>query len=419
MSCDKWLYKRSFYMNEYGSLIAVMMFLSVLFSCQSSEQGGVEMIIEDPAEVATIKDIVRVRETQHNNDEISIRNEFKSIEYVRIDNRRVIGKIIDMAFTKDYIFLMLSHHGGIMKYDRKGNFIKQIAWEGEGPEQVNTKNIFVDELRKRVYVIQFARKYSVAVFSFDGKFLENLSYPFEKISIMAPLGDELFFTFYKTSTLFSDTLNYGSGVFDLSGNTIYKRKSYIKQCDSTNCLVKHCFSFLINKAVLYMIDGSNIIYRATRDTIIPTYYLDLQNSLRAKISHLSYYPQAYSNFLTESYNDYIFLRRSCFFETDSCLYLYYSDDPGAAVVQYNRKEKRTRSCRPEIKRIIGVRNDIDQGVPIWPKYKYEKENIYVQTVSGGEIQDMKDLGYLGEDAPAIYHDMNEDSNPLVIIYKCN
>lgn len=406
-------------MNVYGSLIVVMMFLSVLFSCQSSEQGGVEMIIEDPAEVATIKDIVRVRETQHNNDEISIRNEFKSIEYVRIDNRRVIGKIIDIAFTKDYIFLMLSHHGGIMKYDRKGNFLKQIAWEGEGPEQVNTKNIFVDELRKRVYVIQFAKKYSVAVFSFDGKFLENLSYPFEKISIMAPLGDELFFTFYKTSTLFSDTLNYGSGVFDLSGNTIYKRKSYIKQCDSTNCLVKNCFSFLINKAVLYMIDGSNIIYRATRDTIIPTYYLDLQNSLRAKISHLSYYPQAYSNFLTESYNDYIFLRRSCFFETDSCLYLYYSDDPGAAVVQYNRKEKRTRSCRPEIKRIIGVRNDIDQGVPIWPKYKYEKENIYVQTVSGGEIQDMKDLGYLGEDAPAIYHDMNEDSNPLVIIYKCN
>lgn len=76
-----------------------------LLSCH--EQGnkkGMEMIIEDPAELATVTDVVKVRDTQHNNDDISIKNEFKSIEYVRIDNKKIIGKIIDIAFTKDYMF---------------------------------------------------------------------------------------------------------------------------------------------------------------------------------------------------------------------------------------------------------------------------------------------------------------------------
>ena len=142
----------------------------VILSChEQGDKKRMEMIIEDPAELSTITDVVKVRDTQHNNDDISIKNEFKSIEYVRIDNKKIIGKIIDIAFTKDYMFLMLSHDGGIMKYDRKGNFIKVIARVGEGPEQVNPHHIFVDEYREKVYVMQFRRKHSIAVFSFEGK----------------------------------------------------------------------------------------------------------------------------------------------------------------------------------------------------------------------------------------------------------
>ena len=80
-----------------------------LLSCH--EQGnkrGMEMIIEDPAELATVTDVVKVRDTQHNNDDISIKNEFKSIEYVRIDNKKIIGKIIShlpLFFTNNHVYL--------------------------------------------------------------------------------------------------------------------------------------------------------------------------------------------------------------------------------------------------------------------------------------------------------------------------
>ena len=77
----------------------------VILSChEQGDKKRMEMIIEDPAELSTITDVVKVRDTQHNNDDISIKNEFKSIEYVRIDNKKIIGKIIDIAFTKDYMF---------------------------------------------------------------------------------------------------------------------------------------------------------------------------------------------------------------------------------------------------------------------------------------------------------------------------
>lgn len=391
-----------------------------LLSCH--EQGnkrGMEMIIEDPAELATVTDVVKVRDTQHNNDDISIKNEFKSIEYVRIDNKKIIGKIIDIAFTKDYMFLMLSHDGGIMKYDRKGNFIKVIARVGEGPEQVNPHHIFVDEYREKVYVMQFRRKHSIAVFSFEGKFLGNLEYPFDKIDFMLPLGDEVFFAFSESIISLTDSLNYVSGIFDILGRKYYSRKSYVKQCDLENCRLRRVFFFSHKNSVLYKIGGINILYRAMRDTIVSAYYLDLKNPIRGEIYQLAYSSKEYTNSLDGNNLNYIFINREGFFETDSCLYLRYASDRGGTVLQYNKSRKQTNSYAPKITRVLGVKNDIDNGVPIWPLYHYAKENIYVQTLSGGEIQDLKDLNYFNEQAPAVYRDMDEDSNPLVIIYKCN
>lgn len=391
-----------------------------LLSChEPGDKKRMEMIIEDPAELSTITDVVKVRDTQHNNDDISIKNEFKSIEYVRIDNKKIIGKIIDIAFTKDYMFLMLSHDGGIMKYDRKGNFIKVIARVGEGPEQVNPHHIFVDEYREKVYVMQFRRKHSIAVFSFEGKFLGNLEYPFDKIDFMLPLGDEVFFSFRESIIPLTDSLNYVSGMFDILGKKYYSRKSYVKQCDLENCRLRRVFFFLHKNSVLYKIGGINILYRAMRDTIVPAYYLDLKNPIRGEIYQLAYSSKYYTNSLDGNNLNYLFINREGFFETDSCLYLRYASDGGGTVLQYNKSRKQTKSYAPKTKRVLGVKNDIDNGAPIWPLYHYAKENIYVQTLSGGEIQDLKDLNYFDEQAPAVYRDMNEDSNPLFIIYKCN
>ena len=401
-------------------LIYIFVFVIALFSChEQGDKKRMEMIIEDPAELSTITDVVKVRDTQHNNDDISIKNEFKSIEYVRIDNKKIIGKIIDIAFTKDYMFLMLSHDGGIMKYDRKGNFIKVIARVGEGPEQVNPHHIFVDEYREKVYVMQFRRKHSIAVFSFEGKFLGNLEYPFDKIDFMLPLGDEVFFSFRESIIPLTDSLNYVSGMFDILGKKYYSRKSYVKQCDLENCRLRRVFFFSHKNSVLYKIGGINILYRAMRDTIVPAYYLDLKNPIRGEIYQLAYSSKYYTNSLDGNNLNYLFINREGFFETDSCLYLRYASDRGGTVLQYNKSRKQTKSYAPKITRVLGVKNDIDNGVPIWPLYYYAKENIYVQTLSGGEIQDLKDLNYFNEQAPAVYRDMDEDSNPLFIIYKCN
>lgn len=179
------------------------------------------MLIDDPQEVASITDVVNMRDTRKNEDQISLKGEFKRIEYVRFDDRKVIGKIVDIAFTKEFIFVILSHGGGVMKYDRQGNFVRHIAWEGEGPKQVYTPHhLFVDELRERIYVMQYNKKSSVSVYSFDGTFLGYMEYPFDKASFVYHLSDEVFFAFHG-SGLLSDSLNYGSGIFDNSGRTYF------------------------------------------------------------------------------------------------------------------------------------------------------------------------------------------------------
>lgn len=390
-------------------LIYILIFISILLACQ--ERTGIEMLIDDPQEVVSITNVVNMRDTRKNEDLISLKGEFKSIEYVRFDDRKVIGKIVDIAFTKDFIFVILSHGGGVMKYDRQGNFVRHIAWEGEGPKQVYTPHhLFVDELRERIYVMQHNKKSSVSVYSFDGIFLGYMEYPFDKASFVYHLGDEVFFAFHG-SGLLSDSLNYGSGIFDNSGRTYFARKSYIKQYNPFFSSYKNLIFYRGDKNALFLIPGTHILYRTLRDTIIPAYYLDLKNPVRGDIFQLSYNPNYYTNFSKEHVDDYIWFRREAFFETDSCLYI--KDD--GHIWQYNRKDKNT-NCFSLSKGMFGIPNDIDNGAPIWPTYYYPKENIYVQTLSGGMIQYLKDLGLLDENAPAIYQEMNEDSNPLIVIY---
>lgn len=395
--------------------IYLLVFIFCLLTCSKSPENVNEMIIDDPEEVATIKDVVKLRDTRKNDDAISVKNEFKNIEYIRFDNRKVIGTIIDIAFTKEFIFVILSHGGGVMKYNRQGKFVKLIAREGEGPTQVFTPHhLFVDELRERVYVMQYNKKKRVSIFSFDGKFLGGMEHPFDKTYFVHHLGDEVFFASY-ASGLLSDSLNYGTGIFDNFGNTYYTRKSYLKNFVPENTYYKYIHFFRQNKSLLFYINGTNILYRAERDTIIPSYYLEFKNSISDDIFQLSHRPQLYTNFTTENRREYLWLYEDPFWETDSCLYLKTS----GYIWQYNRNDKTTKCFSTSKKKYYGIPNDIDNGAPIWPTHYYPKEDIFVQTLSGFEIQLLKDRGLLCENVPAIYQEMGEDSNPLIVVYKCD
>ena len=90
-------------------LMYIVGFVVTLLSCHQENKGGIEMIIEDPAELATITDVVKVRDTQHNNDDMSIKNEFKSIKKKKKKKKKKKGKKKKKIFKKGlYVFNALS-----------------------------------------------------------------------------------------------------------------------------------------------------------------------------------------------------------------------------------------------------------------------------------------------------------------------
>ena len=83
---------------------------------------------------------IDVRAHVNSNDAISIKKEIERIEYIPLeltdDNSSMVGKIMDVVLTKDYIFVLSDPTCGVLQFDIKGNFIRQVAKYGQGPGEL-------------------------------------------------------------------------------------------------------------------------------------------------------------------------------------------------------------------------------------------------------------------------------------------
>ena len=83
---------------------------------------------------------IDVKAYVNSNDAISIKNEIEKIEYIPLeltdDNSSMIGQIMDITLTENYIFVLSDPTCGVLQFDIKGNFIRQVAKYGQGPGEL-------------------------------------------------------------------------------------------------------------------------------------------------------------------------------------------------------------------------------------------------------------------------------------------
>ncbi|SFT48076.1 hypothetical protein SAMN04489724_0932 [Algoriphagus locisalis] len=80
--------------------------------------------------------------------------------------------IQDIAFSKDYIFLV-DNKKGLLKFDYEGNFIQTIGKKGEGPDEYNVvTTIYVDEKRNRILLAVWD-KMVVNSYDMEGNFIAS------------------------------------------------------------------------------------------------------------------------------------------------------------------------------------------------------------------------------------------------------
>lgn len=353
--------------------------------------------------------------------EINISKEISKIEYVPLeltdDNESMIASILDCCVTNEYIFIVSSKQGGVFQFNRQGRFVRKFAKTGNGPgETQQILSVSADDNKSLLYVSEL---FSTSVYRFDGSFVKKVvssrgfSYQYLiKDDLMAEIGAE--YVPINVPGMF------GMGVFSLNGDTIEIKNDFI---DSTLTPVeetglKNVYGIYSKDGLLCSVESNDTIFFLSSSGIKPMYFLKMDNSKESKSNSLSINNQ---ELLPNSFSIFDY------FETHQSLYVRAIFNNKMYLFQYDKSIKKTLKEISETDPNelvtynrtmagIGLRNVIDNGLPIWARKSYPDQNIIVQYYTAPEILYLKDNKTVVKELPSVCKDMNENSNPLVVIY---
>lgn len=366
--------------------------------------------------------VVEMRQNVTTHNPIVFSEEITRIEYVPLeftaDGASMLADAMDLAVTDDFIFVNSMKQGGVFQFSRAdGKFIRKFAPTGNGPGETQLIfNIYAEEANKEIYIVQ---PHNTLKYNFEGEYLSAQDQT-RPISLQYPIGEDRIAQLGAELVPFNAPELIDMGVFTSDGEIVkikddFARPDVVAQDNSCIKDVRRAFS---DNSILYFIDLNDTIFRLSPDDIQPAFVLDRQNS---------------REYLEGSMTP----RGETMLPNDFWVYDFF-ETPGALYVRalYNEHEKMhlfaldkaTRTTTAEISKINpsdifgldwqmqGIGIQIGDGeIPLWATKTYPEKNILVQYLPAAELFYLKEEGYIDR-IPDEIGDIEEDSNPVVIIY---
>jgi hypothetical protein len=276
-------------MNHFLTPISIfLVFLAC--SCQSGsderpsgnqEASGENGITEKhPAEDTNSFFTIPFAEIVKNKREVPLSEFAESVEFIRFETSEelLLGSIMDIQITKDYIFL---HHNGtglLTQYSIDGKFIRHFGALGRGPQEYLLMRKFsLDEENELVYIhTNWTRK--ILVFNFNGEYVNTLRFSAIERGRIVWSRDRMFISFSEPQI----------------GNEPYVFIEHDKQGDTLQATANHIFweqneisHFMVGfwgQNTYYRFDGKLHMKSNYNDTvfsynrlneIVPKYFIDL------------------------------------------------------------------------------------------------------------------------------------------------
>ncbi|CAK7038654.1 MAG: hypothetical protein PEPC_01648 [Peptostreptococcus russellii] len=357
------------------------------------------------------------------NDLISIKNEIERIDYIPLeltdDNKSMIGQIMDVALTDNFIFILSDQTCGVLQFDIKGNFIRQVAKYGQGPgELIFPISMFSVEEENKLYI---TGAYQTTVYNFNGTFEEAFGRRGRMSFYSYPIGEGRVVETSSDGIPFGSEGHFGIGIFSNmgKGDTIYMKNDFSNEkiFSSNESGFKLTRCVLSDPGVLFSTMTSDTIYRLNKDTIIPAFCWQRnlnEESLKNAYSLLNFIPT----------NTELFLYDIIEFPKSVCFRYVYNEK--SYIMLYDKQSGKISSTSTPYKMndianvdfwmtMWGINNDIDDGLPIAPLHWYKNKKLSIQCTSASTIDYLREQGEL-KTAPNIIKKMNGEDNPLVIIY---
>lgn len=176
---------------KYFSIIALVL-LVCSFQNKPNENKSSLLIAPDKFFVINYEELLGKKQT------IGLSQLATQVEYVKLESSKdcVIGRNPRFFFTDSLIFVGNIDH--VLRFSRNGKFLGRIGKSGKGPEEIDiliTMSIIPD---KKLVVIQKDIPKKLMYFTFDGKFVKDVSIP--RIESLKVLNNEMFIAYNSGNT---------------------------------------------------------------------------------------------------------------------------------------------------------------------------------------------------------------------------
>jgi hypothetical protein len=152
----------------------LLLIVTVICGCTSRQKN--ENVTDDRAEDSFFT--IDFPLLLSNSREVPLSGIAESIEYIPLETNgiSVLGRINDVKFSKDYIFIHSFGNILLSQFDRNGKFIRYIGKEGRGPGEYALIRMFsLDEENRLIYIHPNWSR-GLLVYSFDGEYLKTIPF---------------------------------------------------------------------------------------------------------------------------------------------------------------------------------------------------------------------------------------------------
>lgn len=368
---------------------------------------------------------VDLRETMNHPSMLDLKEEIESVEYIPLettdDPASLLDGVSDYAMTSKYIYVSPVKEQRIVLFDRQGHFIKTLIPFGQGPGEFSNllTGIQVDEKNNRLLLFSGNQ---IGVYTLDGEFIQNLYHDYQILYQRLVGEDRLASVAFPYIPFQSGS--YGLGIFTEKGDTITVKNDFSSPLVPAG---KAGFTASLaatyseqQKSMLFKTGSNDTVFRISQDKIYPACVLNLENSDNEVIRSLD--ATDFSS-LRMNLGDERDIVVTDLFETPRSYYFRCRYDGGNYAVSVHKKSGKVLAERCEqpgdLRRMsdanllfgmLGTRSY--NGFPIWGRTNGED---LVQLVTSSELGFYE--GRSGVSIPDELKEINEDSNPVFIVYK--
>ncbi len=399
-------------MNRSFYLTPIVLAIIVLWSCnrQSANQGI---------------NHIDLSENWKSAEKVLLSSIASDIEYIPLETTPdcLIGNHRSMQVTILDKYLVVHEHNKVMKlFDRQGKFLNTIGKLGKGPEEyIPLNKYYVDEKNDQIYLLSSNRK--CMVYGFDGHFKNEIKLEEYADQIIVDNEGNIGLLYLAETVLLKDSAKLQwltpEGI-EKSSIPLYPGR----QMGGGKLVGSNVQCYWYHNKLRFAEVPFDTVYQLDSNSSFQPVWSIESGPLKIPCDVLHSWPR----FVTEQ-NDYTIL----FFlwESDNYFFLAGGYQNGIRKILYDKKTGLAQTVeipkleiRPEDSGFI---NDLDGGLPFWPKTTHNNLAISCLTpldllVENQNTKSDKSSSFnpkLAKKFKAMVESLDENDNPVVMIVKLN